>query len=150
MNRRSLTLAAGALALTLGACSQEPAAEADVDAEYLRIALSASATISLDEIESEGVSVVVGRRKDCDNDVMPNPIAPEHWDRQRIAGALLGRLSSRERQVLSLRFGLDNGEEHTLEGVGEAFGLTRERIRQIETQALAAMRRKSRHLRGQI
>ena len=53
---------------------------------------------------------------------------------------LLRKLSSRERTVIALRFGLDRGEPRTLEEVGETFQLTRERIRQIEAKAMAKLR----------
>ncbi len=58
-------------------------------------------------------------------------------------------LSPREARILRLRFGLRDGHMHTLEEVGEKFGLTRERIRQIEHQALDRLRnpRRSKHLR---
>lgn len=62
---------------------------------------------------------------------------------------VLGTLSPREARILRLRFGLHNGEQYTLEEVGQKFGLTRERIRQIEGRALRRLRhpRRSRHLR---
>ena len=47
----------------------------------------------------------------------------------------------REAKVLRLRFGIGTHEEHTLEQVGEGMGLTRERIRQIETKALEKLRK---------
>ncbi len=53
---------------------------------------------------------------------------------------VLGSLSPRESRVLRLRFGLDDGNEYTLEEVGQKFGLTRERIRQIEGKALRQLR----------
>ncbi len=53
---------------------------------------------------------------------------------------ILGILSERERRVLEMRFGLNDGNSHTLEEVGQAFGVTRERIRQIETKALRKLR----------
>jgi RNA polymerase primary sigma factor len=53
---------------------------------------------------------------------------------------LLGTLSAREAQVLRMRFGLDGGAERTLAEIGASFALTRERIRQIETQALRKLR----------
>ena len=49
-------------------------------------------------------------------------------------------LTPREARVLQLRFGLTDGRSHTLKEVGEKFGVTRERIRQIETEALARLR----------
>jgi RNA polymerase primary sigma factor len=52
----------------------------------------------------------------------------------------LDALTERERQVVRLRFGLDDGQMHTLEEVGREFGVTRERIRQIEAKTLAKLR----------
>jgi RNA polymerase primary sigma factor len=62
---------------------------------------------------------------------------------------ILGELGQREREVLEMRFGLKDGESHTLEEVGQAFNVTRERIRQIESKALRKMRHpgRSRKLR---
>jgi RNA polymerase primary sigma factor len=53
----------------------------------------------------------------------------------------LGHLSAREQDVVRLRFGLEDGKIRTLEEVGKAFGVTRERIRQIEAKTLAKLRR---------
>jgi RNA polymerase primary sigma factor len=53
---------------------------------------------------------------------------------------ILSTLSAREARILRLRFGLENGRTYTLEEVGEKFGLTRERIRQIEGKALRRLR----------
>jgi RNA polymerase primary sigma factor len=62
---------------------------------------------------------------------------------------VLETLPPRESRILRLRFGLENGRMHTLEEVGQKFGLTRERIRQIETKALRRLRhpRRARQLR---
>jgi RNA polymerase primary sigma factor len=57
---------------------------------------------------------------------------------------LLDTLTPRERRVLQLRFGLSDGHERTLEEVGKRFGVTRERIRQIEAKALRKLRHPSR------
>lgn len=59
----------------------------------------------------------------------------------------LEELSERERRVVRLRFGLDDGQAHTLEEVGKEFGVTRERIRQIESKTLAKLRHPTRSLR---
>jgi RNA polymerase primary sigma factor len=53
---------------------------------------------------------------------------------------ILTSLGERERAVLEMRFGLEDGESHTLEEVGKAFGVTRERVRQIESKALRKLR----------
>jgi len=57
---------------------------------------------------------------------------------------VLASLTNRERRVLQLRFGLDDGHPRTLEEVGKEFGVTRERIRQIEAKALRKLRHPSR------
>ena len=55
--------------------------------------------------------------------------------------ALIDRLEPREARILRYRFGLDGGPERTLEEVGQQFGVTRERIRQLQNGALLKLRR---------
>jgi RNA polymerase primary sigma factor len=57
---------------------------------------------------------------------------------------VLHTLSPREEKVVKMRFGLEDGSEHTLEEVGRSFAVTRERIRQIEATALCKLRRPAR------
>lgn len=59
---------------------------------------------------------------------------------QRHLSVILAELAARERLVIEMRFGLRDGTPHTLEEVGREVGLTRERIRQIESKALAKLR----------
>ncbi|HWD99965.1 MAG TPA: RNA polymerase sigma factor RpoD, partial [Bryobacteraceae bacterium] len=61
--------------------------------------------------------------------------------------AVLKSLSPREEKIIRLRFGLEDGSEHTLEEVGQSFSVTRERIRQIEAKALRKLRHPSRSYR---
>jgi RNA polymerase primary sigma factor len=79
-------------------------------------------------------------------DFIPDPHALDADDaaasgmlRQQIATAL-DQLTERERRVLELRYGLSDGQPRTLEEVGRAFGVTRERVRQIEVKALRKLR----------
>jgi len=64
--------------------------------------------------------------------------------------SVLGMLTHRERNIIELRFGLKGGHPRTLEEVGQNFGLTRERIRQIEAKTLAKLKsyRESQSLKG--
>ena len=57
---------------------------------------------------------------------------------------VLRSLTPREEKVIKMRFGLEDGSEHTLEEVGQSFAVTRERIRQIEAKALRKLRHPSR------
>jgi RNA polymerase primary sigma factor len=84
---------------------------------------------------------------------MPAPleIASQQLLRAQIVEAL-SKLTERERKILVLRFGLEDGKFRTLEEVGREFGITRERIRQIEAKALRKLRHPvySRQLRGYL
>ena len=64
--------------------------------------------------------------------------------------SVLKTLTPREEKIIKMRFGLDDGSEHTLEEVGQNFAVTRERIRQIEAKALRQLRspERARHLRA--
>jgi uncharacterized protein (DUF58 family) len=57
---------------------------------------------------------------------------------------VLRTLTPREEKIMKMRFGLEDGSEHTLEEVGRSFAVTRERIRQIEAKALRKLRQHSR------
>ncbi len=81
---------------------------------------------------------------------MPTP-SDVTWSlirREEIDG-ILGRLTSRERDVVRLRFGLDDGRSRTLEEVGSALNVTRERVRQIELRAMKKLRHIGQELSAQ-
>lgn len=77
-----------------------------------------------------------------------SPAPAEATEREMLGEYLqtaLNRLPEREARILALRYGLLDGESHTLEEVGKAMGVTRERVRQLEAQALNRLRRSSSH-----
>ena len=82
---------------------------------------------------------------------MPSDSASQQMLKEQME-VLLETLESRERQVIEMRFGLVDGQPRTLEEVGQAFGVTRERVRQIETKALRKLRHpvRSRKLRDYL
>ncbi|HWK79901.1 MAG TPA: RNA polymerase sigma factor RpoD [Thermomicrobiales bacterium] len=88
-----------------------------------------------------------------EDDTMPAPIevASQGLLRSQIGDAL-DKLTERERRIIVLRYGLDDGRFRTLEEVGRDFGITRERIRQIEAKALRKLRHpsSSMQLRGYL
>jgi RNA polymerase primary sigma factor len=88
-----------------------------------------------------------------ENDQMPTPAqAAYHNLLEEKIEEILDTLTEREAKILRLRFGLANGRSYTLEEVGQKFGLTRERIRQIEGRALRRLRhpRRSRQLKDYL
>jgi RNA polymerase primary sigma factor len=88
-----------------------------------------------------------------EDDSMPHPleVASQELLKSQICDAL-SKLTERERKIIVLRFGLEDGRFRTLEEVGREFGITRERIRQIEAKALRKLRHPSysRKLRGYL
>jgi RNA polymerase primary sigma factor len=88
-----------------------------------------------------------------EDETMPQPLelASQQLLRGQIGDAL-DKLTERERRIIVLRFGLEDGRFRTLEEVGREFGITRERIRQIEAKALRKLRHPSysRKLRGYL
>ena len=84
-----------------------------------------------------------------DKAISPEAAAAQSMLRQHIEEAL-SELKPKEQQVLRLRFGLDDGQERTLDEIGKQFGVTRERIRQIEAKAIKKLRspKNSKRLQG--
>ena len=70
----------------------------------------------------------------------PDAAVEAIFDKERVDG-LLGKMSDREKQVLDMRFGLENGKTHTLAEVAKQLGVSRERVRQIEEEAIKKLRK---------
>jgi len=103
----------------------------------------ASSPVSLETpVSEESESSVLDFIDDKDT-LEPNEYASRELLREALAAAL-DSLTEREAQVLKLRYGLVDGTQQTLEEVGERFGVTRERIRQIETKAIRRLRHPTR------
>lgn len=66
----------------------------------------------------------------------------DEWMRREEVNRLLDTLTPRERQIIALRFGLTGGEEQTLRAIAVRFGVTKERVRQIEAQAMKKLRQR--------
>ncbi len=95
--------------------------------------------VSLDSpLEEEGETKFGDFLKDHEA-VSPLKIAEQHSSREAVS-RLLKELNPREEQILRMRFGIGYDEESTLEEIGQTLGVTRERIRQIETKALKKLK----------
>jgi len=131
---------------------EEIATEMNIDPRKVRWMLRVSwQPLSLERPVGEDEDSEFGHF--IENDSLPSP-SQSTFDKMlhEKIDVLLNSLTPREARILRLRFGLLNGRSHTLEEVGEKFGLTRERIRQIEGKALRRLRhpRRSRHLRDYL
>jgi len=120
---------------------EEIAAEMDIEVNKIRyIQKISQETVSLETSvgESDDDSVLGDFIEDTDT-LMPNQVASQKLLTRHIQ-EVLSDLSPREQKILTIRFGLEDGVTHTLEEVGQEFGVTRERIRQIEAKALEKIR----------
>ena len=123
---------------------EEIAAELGIETDRaLHIQKISQETISLEtnvgDGENEDTTVLGDFIPDEENN-MPTQIASHTLLREQLKEAL-GDLTPLERKILSIRFGLEDGVTRTLEEVGHKFGVTRERIRQIEAKALERLRK---------
>jgi RNA polymerase primary sigma factor len=118
----------------------EIAAAMGLPASKVRRALDASRhTVSLESpVGTEGDAVLADFIQD-DQNAAPVENAAQQMLREQIEEAL-HKLPERERKIIQLRYGLQDGRYRTLEEVGREFGITRERIRQIEAKALRKLR----------
>ena len=104
---------------------------------------TAADTLSLDTPVGDEEDTTIGSFVEDDN--TPGPAdATSNTLLAEALGEILNTLTEREADVLRLRFGMFDGKTHTLEEVGQIFGVTRERIRQIENKAIRKLRHPSR------
>ena len=132
---------------------QELGREPTPEAIGEEMGLTAERVREIQKISQEPVSLEtpIGEEEDSqlgdfiedDAAVVPPDAASFSMLQEQLAKVLEG-LAERERKVISLRFGLEDGHPRTLEEVGREFGVTRERIRQIESKTLAKLRHPSR------
>ena len=100
--------------------------------------------ISLETPTDEDEESEIGDFVEDTSSPAPSEMTDAEMLREHLAMAL-NKLPEREAKILQLRYGLSDGEQHTLEEVGKAIGVTRERVRQLEAQALNRLRRSSSH-----
>lgn len=124
--------------------SEEIAAEMELPADRVREILKISQ-------EPVSLEMPIGEEEDSnlgdfieDHKILAPADAASRQMLKEQMDDVLGTLSERERNVLAMRFGLEDGRSRTLEEVGREFGVTRERIRQIEAKALRKLRHPSR------
>ena len=123
---------------------EEIGAEMDLSAERVReIQKISQEPVSLETPIGEEEDSQLGDFIEDEAAVVPPDAASFSMLQEQLSKVLDG-LAERERKVISLRFGLEDGHPRTLEEVGREFGVTRERIRQIESKTLAKLRHPSR------
>ena len=135
---------------------QEMGREPTVEEVALKVDLTPDKVREIQRISQEPLSLEtpVGEEDDSslgdfvadESAVSPDSAAERERLKDEIETAL-EELNKREQQVMRLRFGLDDGQVRTLEEVGREFGVTRERIRQIESKTLAKLRHPTRSQR---
>ncbi len=131
---------------------EEIAEDLDVDPRNVQWMLKVSwQPLSLEQPVGEDDEEELGSFVEDDTALSPAQSAHQTLLHEKME-EVLSTLPAREARILRLRFGLQNGRAYTLEEVGQKFGLTRERIRQIEGRALRRLRhpRRSRQLRDYL
>ena len=131
---------------------EEIAAEMDIEPRKVQWMLKVSwRPLSLEQPVGEEEDSELGSFIEDEGVPTPTQSAYDNLLREKVE-EVLATLTPREARILRLRFGLQNGRNYTLEEVGQKFGLTRERIRQIEGKALRRLRhpRRSRRLRDYL
>ena len=120
------------------------AAEVNIDKERAELLLSQGNTVSLEQPIDDGPRPRPLDRFLSDNDSKsPDEMAINTQELERMGFAFKNELTERQQFVLTRRYGLDDGEYRTLSQVGTEMGLSRERVRQIEREALNKLRENS-------
>jgi len=131
--------------------AEEIAVEMNMEIEKVRHIMKISQeTISLETpLGGDDEDSTLGEFIEDEKEIMPSQSAARGLLRDQLK-EIMSDLNPREQKILAMRFGLEDGVTHTLEEVGKEFGVTRERIRQIEAKALEKIRvhRKLDKLRG--
>ncbi len=143
---RQIYKASQSMEQTLGRppSSQELASQLELDITKLRWILQVSQPpLSLESPIGDDEDSELGMYVEDNSSPSPAQVTYENMLRERVE-EVLSTLTPREARVLRLRFGLGQDRAYTLEEVGRKFGLTRERIRQIEGKALRRLRQPSR------
>lgn len=122
--------------------NEEIAKEMEMDIDKVEHIMKIKQDIhSLDQsVRDDEEDSVLGDFVEDEDTVTPEESATSQLLKEHVQQLLSG-LSEREQKIIRMRFGLDDGKNHTLEEVGHEFNVTRERIRQIEAKALAKLRK---------
>ncbi len=120
---------------------EEVAAEMNVEVEKIRhIEKISQDTVSLESpVGEDDEDSALGEFIEDEKSISPSQVAARRMLRDQLM-EIIRELTPREQKILAMRFGMEDGITHTLEEVGREFGVTRERIRQIEAKALERIR----------
>lgn len=134
--------------------TQELGREPSMEEIAIELETTPDKIANLIEISRRPISLETPIEEDADSEYgdfiedettpQPTEVVTHNLLREHLA-QVLGRLPQREAHILRLRYGLFDGETHTLEEVGREIGVTRERVRQLEAQALNRLRHSSAH-----
>lgn len=120
----------------------ELASELGLDSARVRFLLELSSPIiSLEHLLVEDGGAVIDETQNCGDASDALWVAVSDNSIKNSVGSVLSMLSPREEKILKLRFGIECDRNHTLEEIGGIFGITRERVRQIESKAIGKMRK---------